>query len=339
MQAIGPISGQRWPTREPGRATRAGERHLAGGGRLVGASAPMQRLQQRILSFGRVDSNLLVTGETGTGKDLVAELVHANGPRGRKAFVCVNCAAIPDTLLENELFGHERGAFTGADRRQEGKLLAAAGGTLFLDEIGDLSAYTQAKLLRAIECKEIQRLGSGRNIRVDVRIIAATNRDIDSLVEDGTFRQDLYFRLDVARIDLPPLRQRREDLDPLCRHFLAELNERFETDVEGFTPEVSRYLFWHSWPGNVRELRNVLEASFVNGADRRIGVENLPASFLRRFDNGQSMPAEERDQVIWALYSCRWNKSQAARKLHWSRMTLYRKIDQYHIVQAGTGLL
>lgn len=323
------------PATKEVRVEAGEERRLAGGRRLVGESSWMKSLRRRIRRFGDADCNLLVTGETGTGKDLVAELVHANSPRNRRPFVCVNCAAIPDDLLENELFGHERGAFTGADHRQEGRVLAANGGTLFLDEIGDLSVHTQAKFLRAIERKEVQRLGSGQSIPVDIRIVAATNRDIDMLVEDGGFRQDLYFRLDVARVDLPPLRERREDLYPLCAHYLAELNQRFDLDVEGFTPEASRLLFWYSWPGNVRELKNVLEATLVNGATRRIGVGDLPESFLRRSSDRRNMPAEERDKVLWALYSCRWNKSQAARKLHWSRMTLYRKIDQYRIVQAG----
>lgn len=317
------------------RSRREGSERLAGGHRLLGASAPMGVIRRRIRRIARYDSNLLVTGETGTGKELVAELVHGNSPRRGNPFVSVNCAAIPESLLENELFGHEKGAFTGADRRQEGKLKSAAGGTLFLDEIGDMNEYTQAKVLRAIEQKEIQRLGGARSEPVDVRIVAATNRDLESLVADGRFRQDLYFRLDVARIEIPPLRERKEDLAPLCRHFLDELNQRFATRVEGLAPEAYNYFFLHSWPGNVRELRNVLEASFVNEPARQIQVGDLPAAFLRRFGDAASKPLHERDRILWALHSCCWNKSKAAKKLHWSRMTLYRKMDRYHIVQAG----
>ena len=320
---------------EPVRvAAQGSEGRIAGDRRLLGDSAPMQSLRRRIARVARSDSNLLLTGETGTGKELVAELVHRNSRRSKRPFVPINCAAIPESLLESELFGHERGAFTGADRRREGMLKAAAGGTVLLDEIGDLQAYAQAKLLRAIERKEVQRLGSGRSIPVDVRIIAATNRDIERLVADGGFRRDLYFRLDVARIDIPPLRDRREDLHPLCEHLLGQLNRRFEAAVEGFTLEAFNCLFWHSWPGNVRELQNVLEATFVDNPRRRIGVEDLPEAFLRRFRDADNVPERERDRVLWALYSSGWNKSKAARRLHWSRMTLYRKMDRYHLVQA-----
>ncbi len=308
---------------------------LSGGHRLLGASAPMTAIRQWIRRVAGCDSNLLVTGETGTGKQLVAELVHCNSPRRKNPFVSVNCAAIPESLLENELFGHERGAFTGADRKQTGKLEAAAGGTLFLDEIGDMSECTQAKVLRAIEYKEVQRLGSARSEHVDARIIAATNRDIEGLVASGKFRQDLYFRLDVARIEIPPLRDRREDIFVLCRHFIDGLNQRFAARVERLTREVEDYLFLHSWPGNVRELKNVLEAAFVNQPARHIQVEDLPAAFLRRFGDAGDKSLPERDRILWALHSCRWNKSRAAKKLRWSRMTLYRKMDRYHILKAG----
>lgn len=303
--------------------------------RFIGDSAPIEHLRQKVRLVARIDSTLLVTGETGTGKELVAQMVHAASARRRRPFVCFNCAAIPDGLLENELFGHERGAFTGADRRQAGKLQAASGGTLFLDEIGDLSPRAQAKILRAIETKEVQRLGSGAISPVDVRIIAATNRDLDCAVADGSFRQDLFYRLDVARIEIPPLRQRREDLSPLCEHFLGIFNRHFPTRVESLAPEVSRQFFWHTWPGNVRELKNVLEAAFVNGADGRIRVEHLPKSFIRRFGESRNMPVEERDRLLWALCSCGWNKSRAAKKLQWSRMTLYRKMDRYRIVPSA----
>ncbi len=319
------------------RRTLAAERApdpipLFDGHRLLGDSAAMQRVRRQIRRAADTDSNLLVIGETGTGKELVAELVHRNSTPRRGPFVALNCAAIPESLLESELFGHERGAFTSADRRQQGKLEAAAGGTLLLDEIGDLSTCAQAKILRAVELKEIQRLGSGRSIPVDVRIITATHRAIDRLMAEGRFRQDLYFRLDVARIDITPLRDRKEDLYPLCEHMIERLNQRLGAAVKGFTLEAFNCLFWHSWPGNVRELNNVLEATFVNGPSDRITVGDLPEAFLRRFHSASSMPRGERDRVLWALHTCEGNKSKAARRLHWSRMTLYRKLDRYRIV-------
>ena len=315
-----------------GRVQRRGDAGLVDGHRLLGDSAAMRRVRRQIQRAAGTDSNLLVTGETGTGKELVAELVHRNSSRRRGPFVAVNCAAIPESLLESELFGHERGAFTSADRRQAGKLEAAAGGTLLLDEIGDLSACAQAKVLRAVELKEVQRLGGGRGIPVDVRIITATHRALDRLMAEGRFRQDLYFRLDVARIDMAPLRDRKEDLYPLCEHLLERLSQCLDAEVKGFTLDAFNCLFWHSWPGNVRELNNVLEATFVNGPGDYITVGDLPEAFLRRCRSASSMPSGERDRVLWALHTCEGNKSEAARRLHWSRMTLYRKLDRYRIM-------
>ncbi len=308
---------------------------------LLGASEAINDIRKRIEQIGRADSNVLITGETGTGKELVARLIQRCGTRSNRPFACINAAAIPDGLLESELFGHEKGAFTGADRRRQGTLRAAAGGTVFLDEIGDMNTYSQAKILRMLELKEVQPLGSGASHPVDVRIIAATNQDVDSLVDQGRFRADLYYRLDVVRVEIPPLRDRKEDLGPICRHFIDGFNQRFRSEVEGFTVEAFSHLLLHPWPGNVRELRNVLEAAFITDPGRRIDVHDLSEAFMRRFRANQPSAASERDRMLWALHVSHWNKSKAAEILHWSRMTLYRKMDRYRIVSAtqGSGLV
>ena len=228
------------------------------------------------------DSNVLITGETGTGKELVAELIQQSRSRRPQPFVCINCAAIPDTLLESELFGYEKGAFTGANTASEGKLKLADGGAIFFDEIGDMSPYAQAKILRAIESREVYRLGGKRRIPLNVRVLAATNHDLEQSVARGQFRKDLYFRLNVARIHLPPLRERREDIVPLCHYYLRTLNQHFGRQVEGFTDEVLARLIRHDWPGNVRELKNLLEATFVNDPAQRIALVDLPEPFRRQ---------------------------------------------------------
>jgi two-component system response regulator HydG/two-component system response regulator AtoC len=205
------------------------------------------------------------------------------------------------------------------------------GGTVFFDEIGDLSLSAQAKILRAVETKEINRLGSKSSIPVDVRILAATNRDLDRLVGEGVFRQDLYFRLNVARIHLPRLKERKEDIPRLCHHYVELFNRKCHQSVEGFTDEVLERLVRYEWPGNVRELRNVIEVSFVSTLPRRISLADLPENFRTRLDEAEQLPADERDRLVSTLMATKWNKSEAALKLHWSRMTLYRKMAKYGI--------
>jgi DNA-binding NtrC family response regulator len=317
----------------PGGPTTAGRPYRAC---LVGDSSPMRQIKAYIEKVGASDSNVLITGETGTGKELVAELIQRASSHRPRPFVCINCAAIPDTLLESELFGYERGAFTGANTASEGKMKLADGGSIFFDEIGDMSPYGQAKILRAIESQEIYPLGGKRRIPVNVRVLAATNHDLEQSVAQGQFRKDLYFRLNVARIHLPPLRERRDDIVPLCQFYLRDLNQRFGRGVEGFTDEALACLIRHDWPGNVRELKNLLEATFVNDPGQRITLADLPESFRRRF-SGNGYPAQdERQRLLSALFSTNWNVSKAAQQLHWSRMTLYRKLGKYHIVKGGT---
>lgn len=298
---------------------------------LVGQSTGIRDIKAYIAKLAATDCCVLITGETGTGKELVAQLIHATSERRRKPFACINCAAIPDTLVESELFGYERGAFTGASGRYEGQLKLADAGTVFFDEIGDMSPYAQAKILRVIEGRAIHRLGGRRGIPLDIRIIAATNQDLERLVADGKFRRDLYFRLNVARIHLPPLRDRREDIPLLVEHFIDELNRRYRTAIEGLDDDALEVLFGYDWPGNIRELRNVLEAVFLTRPPRRISRMALPESFRQRTGMSHKPSAEELDRLLTALYSTNWNKSRAAKQLQWSRMTLYRKMAKYRL--------
>jgi two-component system response regulator HydG/two-component system response regulator AtoC len=299
--------------------------------RLVGETCTMRAIKSYLQKVASCDSNVLITGATGTGKEIVAELIHANSRRSQRPFVRINCAAIPETLIESELFGYERGAFTGADSFKDGMMKVANGGTVFFDEIGDLSLSAQAKILRAVETKEVSRLGSRSSIPLDVRILAATNRDLDRLANDGGFRRDLYFRLNVARIHLPSLKERREDIPALCRHYFEEFNRRCTQSVEGFTDDLLERLLCYEWPGNVRELRNLIEVIFVSIPPGRISVADLPENFRKRLDESDRLPRDERERLVSTLLATRWNKSEAALKLHWSRMTLYRKMAKYQI--------
>jgi transcriptional regulator with PAS, ATPase and Fis domain len=308
---------------------------LLGSQGMIGDSASLQEIKVYLLKLAAADSNTLITGETGTGKELVAALIHQNSRRQQKPFVCINCAAIPDSLLESELFGYERGAFTGAHTLKEGKLKLADGGTVFFDEIGDMSAYAQAKILRAIESKAVDRLGGKKSIPLDIRVIAATNRNLEQLLAEEKFRPDLYFRLNVARIHLPPLRERKEDLLALCHFYIDEMNRRFGQSVAGFTEETFAAPLRYDWPGNVRELKNLIEAAFINQPTHQIALHDLPSQFRQRLNEAEGLPQGERDQLLNALFATNWNKSLAAQKLHWSRMTLYRKMIKYHVVSGG----
>ena len=247
-------------------------------GRLLGSSGVMEEVFTLIDRVGPTDSTVLILGESGTGKELIAEAVHEQSTRRRKPFVKLNCAAIPETLLESELFGHEKGAFTGALSRKPGKFEQADGGTLLLDEIGDMTLSTQAKILRALQERELQRVGGTQTISVDVRILASTNKDLEKGVRDGTFRDDLYFRLNVVTINVPPLRDRREEIPELADHFLAEANMRLNRGIQRLAPDTLAALMEYGWPGNVRELRNVIErAAVVNDGDVLL-LSSLPAA-------------------------------------------------------------
>lgn len=308
---------------------------LIDGHRMIGDSVAMREIRTAIGRIASTDSNVLVTGETGTGKELVAELIHRNSPRAHRPFVCINCAAIPDSLLESELFGYERGSFTGAYSAHKGKLKLGDGGTIFLDEIGDMSPYAQAKILRVIESREVQRLGAGENIPLNVRFIAATNKDLEQSVSEKTFRKDLYYRLNVAGIQLPLLRDRKEDIPSLCDHYIRDLNGRFGREVEAFAEETVEAFLRYDWPGNVRELKNLLEATVGNFCGRQISLTDLPEQFRRRLRDAENLPPDERHPFLSILIATNWNISKVARQLHWSRMTVYRKMAKYDIRRKG----
>jgi DNA-binding NtrC family response regulator len=298
---------------------------------LVGDSKPIQDVRSYLLKVAATDSNVLITGETGTGKELAAEMVHRASSRRDRPWIPVNCAAIPETLVESELFGHERGAFTGAHTARAGKFQLANGGTLFLDEIGDMDLGSQAKLLRVIESKEVQSLGAQSGLRLNVRVVAATNRDPEQLVKENRFRKDLFFRLNVARVHLAPLRERKEDIPPLLKHAIAGLNRRFGLQVERCSEEALALLLHYDWPGNVRELNNLLEAAFIGFNSPVITPADFPESFHRCLEALDQAPADERERLVSMLAATNWNKSKAAQALQWSRMTLYRKLAKYQI--------
>jgi DNA-binding NtrC family response regulator len=296
----------------------------------IGLDRRILELRGYIARAAALDCNVLITGETGTGKERVAELIHWHSARQAKPMVSINCAALPESLLESELFGYERGAFTGAYASYPGKLRMADGGTFFLDEIFDMTPYLQAKILRALDTRRIDSLGGKKSIPVDIRIVAATNRNPELAMEQGFLRQDLYYRLNVARIHLPPLRERPIDIPQLLQHFLMEMNRRYHRQVERFSPEVMALLMSYAWPGNIRELRNLVEALFINLPSRVVSMAHLPESFRPLLENRNRL-RDERELLLETLRATNWNKSQAAGKLRWSRMTLYRKMEKYEI--------
>lgn len=301
------------------------------GGQMVGSSPPMRAIKSCLARIAAADSNVLITGETGTGKELAAQFIHRAGARRNNPLVCINCAAIPDSLIESELFGYERGAFTGAICKTAGQLERADGGTVFLDEVGEMSPLAQAKMLRAIEGKEISRLGGRSSIRLNVRFVAATNQNLEKLVGEDKFRRDLFFRLNIVSLHLPPLRERLEDLPDLFHYYIADMNRRFKRSVAGFTDEAYKFLLNYAWPGNIRELRNLVEAIYVNLPSQEVEQIDLPAEFLRKLNAAFGAPASERDLLLSALLCTQWNKSKAAKQLNWSRMTIYRKIAKYRL--------
>ncbi|GJQ60444.1 MAG: sigma-54-dependent Fis family transcriptional regulator [Candidatus Scalindua sp. AMX11] len=298
---------------------------------MIGKGRVMQEIKTFIRRVAATESNVLITGETGTGKELVADLIYRNSARAERPFVSINSTAIPDNLLESELFGHERGSFTGADTLKEGRLRQADGGTVFFDEIGDMGLFHQAKILRVIENKEIQRIGGMSTIPLNIRIIAATNQDLEKMVLEGTFRKDLYYRLNVASIHLPPLRERKEDIPEILDFYIRDLNSRSGKKIEELSEDTLKYLLSYDWPGNIREIKNILESTFINLLTNRITLNDLPAPFQRRIIDAKKLTISEKDRLLSALLTTNWNKSQAAKKLNWSRMTLYRKITKYRL--------
>jgi PAS domain S-box-containing protein len=298
---------------------------------IIGESSKMQQVYELLEDLADSDTTALITGESGTGKELVANALHYSGNRARNPFVKVNCSALADALLESELFGHVKGAFTGAVRDKMGRFELADGGSILLDEIGDLSPNIQLKLLRVIQEKEFERVGESKPVKVDVRIIATTNRNLKEKVKLNQFREDLYYRLKVVEVNLPSLRERIGDIPPLIDHFCKVFNRRFNKDIEGVSDEVSRTLAAFPWPGNVRELEHAIEHAFVLCHDRYISVEHLPPEI--RENNGYQRSASEtkpginRQTILQALEKTAGNKARAARLLGISRKTIYRKLS------------
>ncbi len=302
---------------------------------LVGGSAGVVQVRQQIHRLAGIDSNVLITGETGTGKELVAQSIHELSARRHRPFISINCAAIPDTLLESELFGYERGAFTGAAQARPGKLEASSEGTVFFDEIGDMSSYAQAKILRALEKREVTRLGSALTMPLRCRFIAATNRELEREVARCQFRRDLFFRLNVTRIQVPALRERQEDIPALCRRFICEFNGQFAMQVMDISHELLEFFQEYEWPGNIRELKNLLEATFANSSSSTLTISDIPDFFRHTLGHVATSEDAERRRLLAALTSCKWNKSRAAAAMSCSRMTLYRKMLKYDIAFSG----
>ncbi len=301
--------------------------------KMIGNSQTMLATLNYLNKVAASDSTVLITGETGTGKELAAALIHYRSARSGKPMVAVNCAALPESLAESELFGYERGAFTGAVAPSRGKFAAANNSTIFLDEIGDMTPYIQAKILHTIERKIVYPLGGKQALPLNVRVIAATNKDPESLIAKNEFRKDLYYRLNIARVSMPPLRKRKEDIRALVQYGIQNLNRRFGKQVKDLTPDAMASLYSYDWPGNIRELMNLLEATYINLSKDTIAFADLPIHFRRQLSHLECMQDSERRAILTALTQTNWNKSRAARKLHWSRMTLYRKMSRLKITE------
>jgi DNA-binding NtrC family response regulator len=319
---------------------------FSGFGRFVGASTALERVLKQARAVADTNATVLITGENGTGKEVIARAIHEESARAGRAFVAVSCAALPESLIESELFGHEKGAFTGAVTARKGRFELADGGTLFLDEIGDLQIAVQVKLLRVLQERTFERVGSGRTVEVDIRLIAASNRDLEQEVEQGRFRRDLFYRLNVVPLHLPPLRERREDVPLLAAHFAAKAAEKHDRATPELDAALVEALQEYDWPGNVRELENLVERLVVLGSGTRLGVEFLPEKMQRALPAGVAhivsgadettlegaTVALRRRMVIGALHAEGGNRVAAARRLGISRSYLHRLISELAIV-------
>ncbi|HBE78644.1 MAG TPA: hypothetical protein DDW65_12840, partial [Firmicutes bacterium] len=304
---------------------------------IVGTSLKMQEVFEIIKKVAGYDVTILITGESGTGKELIAQAIHCNSSRREKPFIKLNCAALPESLLESELFGYDKGAFTGAVTAKPGRFELAEGGTLFLDEIGDTSLNMQTKLLRVIQEKEYERVGGRQTLKADVRILAATNKDLKQAVEEKLFREDLYYRLNVVPVHLAPLRERKDDIPVLVRHFIKELNLLFQKDITAVSSEAMACLTKYNWPGNIRELKNTLEKAVLLGEGKVLRMEHLPEEILT-YD--QKSPLEndnpsldnlEKEHITQILTEVKWNQSKAAELLGIHRNTLREKIKKFSL--------
>ena len=311
---------------------------------IVGTSPALRHMLDIVAKVAETDSTVLITGESGTGKELIARALHYNSPRAERMFTTVNCGAIPEALLESELFGHVKGAFTNADSNREGRFSVADGGTIFLDEIGDMSPNLQVKLLRVLQEMTFEPVGSSHTQTVDVRVVAATNQDLEQAIAEKRFRSDLFYRLNVIPIEAPPLRVRAEDVPLLAQHFLEQTRQDKSKTVDGFSHEAMDVLVRHTWPGNVRELENLVERLVVLSSGPQIETEDLPASVLPPIPTTHTVPAPsvpssglsfrdvvddfETDLILQALEQTHWNKNQAAKLLGLNRTTLIEKIKK-----------
>jgi two-component system, NtrC family, response regulator HydG len=306
--------------------------------KIIGKSERMQKLYDLIEVLSKLSTTVLITGESGTGKELAARALHQAGPRATKSFVTVNCSALVESLLESELFGHIKGSFTGAERDKIGRFEAADGGTILLDEIGDISPLIQLKLLRVIQEKEFERVGEFTPRKVDVRVVASTNRDLKKSIADGSFREDLYYRLNVIDVVIPPLRERYDDIPLLVEYFCRLFNSRYFKKIEGVSAEVLEIFMHYPWPGNIRELEHVIERAFVLCSKRIISLEHIPQEIKAlpstRVQNCiGKISLENPEALLSALLATDWNISKAARKIGISRWTVYRRIQEHKLVR------
>ena len=298
---------------------------------IIAKSPKMLKIIELIKTVAPANATILILGKTGTGKEVIARAIHHQSPRRNRPFIATSCAALPEGLLESELFGHEKGSFTGAVERKKGKFEAGDKGTLFLDEIGEINANTQIHLLRALEEKKITRVGGNEEINVDVRIIAATNRNLKTMVTQGTFREDLYYRLNVVTIDLPPLKDRMEDILPLAEHFLKKYAEENNKRIKNFSDDVVEFMLNYSWPGNVRELENMIERGVILTKNTAITLDELPQDIIHPTPvEGKTVEAVTRNHIINVLEETKGNISKAANILGIRRMTLYNKLKKYN---------
>ena len=312
---------------------------------IIGSSSAMTGIIAVIKQIAPQEINVLITGDSGTGKELIAKAIHNNSPRREGKFVAINCSAMPELLLESELFGHVKGAFTSATANKKGLFEEAAGGTIFLDEVGDTSASLQAKLLRVLQEEEIRPVGSNETFKTNVRVIAATNKNLEQMVARGKFREDLYYRLNVISIHIPPLTDRREDIVPLAQHFLARYCQHFNKPAKRFTPQACEKLLTHEWPGNVREIENTIKRAVALSISDAIDVDNLflmkpmpkreekSESRISLAQDTTSLQDMARDHIVRSLKENRWNYSITASKLGIGRTTLWRKVKKYNIVK------
>jgi two-component system response regulator HydG len=310
---------------------------------IIGRSQPMKKLLEMMSMIAPSEATVLITGDSGTGKELIARSLHFNSQRKEKPLVVVNCAAVTETLLESELFGHEKGSFTGADKRREGRFMQADHGTIFLDEIGETSSTMQAKLLRVLQEKEIQRVGGDETLKVDVRIIAATNKDLDKEVAEGNFREDLFYRLNVMPLNVPSLRERQEDIPLLAQHFLRKFADKNRKELKGFVPMAMDMLVNYNWPGNVRELENAIERAVILATGDHITENQLPLNITEKYPDLEAQPSGagpimdgthslediEKKAILATLKASNGNKAQAARRLGITRKTLHNKLKNY----------